>query len=332
MIRRLAPVTILVALIWIRPGSAADESPQPLPVTAGVSSPVVTPPDVLVRARLLGRYVEDLRWLHGVPATKRLTLRVRKAQPREVFFQARALHEKVAQLNERFTNTPVRPAPGPVQAIPQPADVKALLDDAIRQTLEIRASFGFQELYEPGKPSAQSSPTDVYHEVLLTSRQVSALLQHAGEAGTLVPLVAEMRQLVLAIIQKSGATAGAVAEHPLEYGVTPADLFQHLVLCLRLMHDTFLQLEEPMLAPLTEAAVQVSYVDVTDLSNLLISELTYLATRAGAATDTLPLKPEQRVRITPTDILRELRYVERQLVVLYEIAGRPGSPLRQATP
>lgn len=256
---------------------AADAPPYPeAPATE------ITPGHVLARLNLVADYVEDVRWLMGRSSSVTRTLHVREAQPREVYFQARALYRKANRLTRDYLGDDRPPPASPPADLLRPADVYRLMTGTLERLLLLRASLGMDELdYEEALPVVGATPTDVYLRTLEVSRQVNELADRPLQAGDSLLAVQEATRLARRILRQCGIDAGPESTAETQPGHVPADVFHRVLQGIRIVSGTLQQHDMKMLFVAPTRATQIAESDVIDVTNLLISELAFIGTRLG---------------------------------------------------
>lgn len=251
----------------------------------------VQPPDVFQAIELLQTEVENLRFAMGIPQLDRSPWRVRFATPRHVFYQAQTLYRKVNQLAREIAGVERRLAlPEPVGEI-TPADVMAVVREALAELDAIRPFVALPGPTELPPRDARKEPRDVLVAIVQTNRQLNLMLRRKFEASEIYLRVA------IAVNLLSGVPGGATPDWPpLAPGREPRDLYASLIRCMRLVRTVAHAHDIPVLDLNLHAETRRNRVrlhDVYDLATTLLADVTYLTWRLEASAGTLePDAPE----------------------------------------
>lgn len=307
----------LLTLIFILvAGSAAAQEKMQPPVSGRPASVEgILPADVLSRVDLLRREVERVRLRLQLPAPVPLGLKVAKAQPREVYFQALTVLRKSNQLC--FERARVRGAPlASVSAAElAPYHVWQVVNAALER---VRVVSG--ELQATGSPPELASPdattpTDVCNTILELSRSFDPLLLEGFAPADVFEQVTWAVHHAARLLSAFPRATRLPPAPTYEAGKVPADVHARLLECLELVRQLAKRLDVSVLdirlEDVDRAAIAPS--DVYNVASLVTAELAYLHS-------TLPLGPVVPAHPpspkVPADVHQRAGMLQAQLVQL----------------
>ena len=148
------------------------ETPKPVSGHA-VSLKAITPADVFARVQLLRKELDDIRFEMGKPKSQEVGLLVEGAAPHEVFFQAKTLDQKVAQLTLELTGKPQGKEqkwnPGEIH----PLHVWKMVDTALLRLLLLKQELELTLTNSEALPDPTTTPTQVFLEIGLAIKQLN---------------------------------------------------------------------------------------------------------------------------------------------------------------
>lgn len=153
-----------------------------LVTTPGLAHAETAPADVLTEAHHLGASVEALRAAMGKPEPDVEPLSVQDAQPREVWFQARAVWALADRL-ATGTIGDAAEAPTPPAAAIRPADVLDVVAAAHARLQPILALHGVPPPPAPDRAPAETTPSQVFERLVVVGQRLGVLLEHPPDAG-----------------------------------------------------------------------------------------------------------------------------------------------------
>jgi hypothetical protein len=240
----------------------------------------ILPADVLARVELVRANVGILRFFMGKPPPPHALLRVEGAQPREVYSQAQNLQRRANRLAfEQVRVARSEPAPRPQLA--RPADVFAVVDQALEAVLLVKADLGIDTAVAEALRPESTTPSEVFSAIVSASSEINNLLQKRTSPS-------DVFQLVTAAVHVAAAMHVAIPngpdlplEPPFEPNKMPADVYLRVQDCLGLVRKVSASRGMEMLEfeVDSESAARVTPNDVGDLAALVLEELESLHAR-----------------------------------------------------
>lgn len=242
---------------------------------------MIKPADVFARVALFRGELELLRQELGRPEDKRGELKVSKAAPREVLFEALALFRKSDRFCfERTGDQGVVPQSPPADKV-EPAHVKAVVDVALTRIAQVKAQLGVTEKAEAPAVDASKQPSDVLNALFVANRQLNALLDQPFTPNDVYQLVSLAVGYAARLTGKIAA-APAVELPSFERRKRPSDVYARLWSCFDSLRAAvagsgleIVDIGKPPYEP-----DEVIPSDVYDLASLVIAELVYLHSEA----------------------------------------------------
>lgn len=225
--------------------------------------------------------LEALRLEMGRNKDARVSIQVRDALAREVFYHAHTVHRKANQLCVELgavsVSTPMPPVPSRAQA----ADVLKVLDSARERIAMARAYLRLEgettrpELPGPLVPSVGKDATDVLTGCLLASRQLNVMLTQGFASRE----AHERLVRALVVSERLLATHGLELPQPpaLQRRKFPRDVFQLLWEVCEDLQRT-LTVSGVIALQMDRGFVGEQPTDVYDIASLILSELEFLTT------------------------------------------------------
>lgn len=310
-------------------GQADPVSPRPVSGRA-IDTASITSADVLARVEYLRDELELIRFEMGQPKGHTPELQVADASPREVMFQAFTLDLKARQLRFELTGTR-----GPEVVFSQPLDVRPadvwrVVDLARNRTLIVKQALGIRAAVKERPRDPSTTPTDVFHAVVLANRQLDLLIEQRLSAADVFHQVGQASHYAARLLgQFPGATVMPPAP-AFERGKRPVEVFNRLVDCYRRLEKLTrrsgvetLRVQVSKLEANPDDPVQVAPSDSYNVAVLLVSELAYLNQRLGY-TDTPAPRLELGFKL-PADVYRQAGVLLAQLAELERrVDANPG--------
>lgn len=266
----------LLASSWASPATA-EEGP-------------ITPPRVHAEASAaraeIGLIAEQL----GRPTPPPLGVVVRDASPREVLFQALVLYRKADRLAFEQTRSTVPEPELLLSREPRPGDVLAVVQAARSRLAEVRATLRIYTTPAVPDSDPAHTPTDVYLELLASSRELNSLLDRPFEPADVFQQVTVSMGYILRLLGRFDRQSRVPGVAPLDPALQPRDVFQRLADCHLELRGVGDALGVAMLE-LDTSAVEMAAVtpsDVFDLSALLVAEAAWLHHRQPGLAPGLP--------------------------------------------
>jgi hypothetical protein len=276
----------------------------------------ITPGDVFTKAKELETLVERIQFHMGVPKAESLKLKIKNAQPHDVFFQAQTLFNKTNRLLFQVLRTKL-PHPKIAQNIYRPQDVLELVTGAERNLKLILKELKLSPDVDPATTdTTEISPSDVFLIIQGLNRQVNSLLSTPFSPSDVY------MQVTLAI----GYGAKQLARFPdlqripdqaeVAPGRIPRDVYFLLLGGLEQLQHIYEQQGLSSLEVDTKQLMEqnITPSDVFDIASLLVARLDFLHKHSDL--ETLPREPFYPGKVYPTDVYRQTTILLSQLKML----------------
>lgn len=290
------------------------------PFTSVSSQEITETSDVYIALSRLSNKVNEIRLEMGVVKHGITPIDVSNAQPREVYFQAQTVMEKISRLHfDLLRDRPQSPKVATTDATP--ADVMALVQQAeilmtsIYQHLDIEA----QEPKIDLGTSLNKTPTDVYILMIDVSRTLNEMIEQRfspAEAFQQVTYAISIASSIL-IEQGVGQAMGdtSVVFVPRK---TPTDVYEALIKINNNVHEVIKAYNGNCLK-LGDQETQRNRVapgDVYDLASLVVAELNYLRNLVNATTE--PHAPYYPGKKLPAHVHQRVEQLSSQIALMLE--------------
>ena len=276
----------------------------------------ISPADVFAKSKELETMVERIRFHMGIPRTESLRLKIKNAQPHDVFFQAQTLFNKTNRLLFQVVRTKL-PRPEIAQNIYRPQDVLKLVQAAEKNLKLIINELKLSPNVDPVTTiTTEISPSDVFLTIQGLNRQVNLLLSTPFSPSDVY------MQVTLAI----GYGAKQLARFPelpripdpaeVAPGRIPRDVYFLLLDGLERLQDIYEQRGLSSLEVDTKLLLEqnITPSDVFDIASLLVARLDFL--HKHNKIELLPRNPFYPGRVYPTDVYRQTSILLSQLEML----------------
>lgn len=312
-----AGALILFGVVGSGPAPAQEPGQEPAPAPAPTAA--VAPPDVYRLSLIVRDDIERIRRHVDGATDPRGPIEVSRAQPHEVYFQARGLLRKVDQYAFEQTRRIVPKSSIPDRAL-LPADVLGVLVDTRERLSGIGAKLGVQ-LSELAPPRDDAmTPTDVFRSLSLANRQMNLLLERPAAPGDVYQEVSQALAYALAL-RTNFPDARPPVTPAKEPGRLPGDVHRRLVECLGVVQRVAGQSGLDC-AEFTEESTSVLQPnDVYDVGSLLLAELHRMHGRSGLPP---PISVPFPGRREPSDVFQRAGMLRAVLLELEPLtAARP---------
>jgi len=247
---------------------------------ASPSQDVSTPADVFARVELLRANLKLLRHYMGRLEPPAPLLRVESAQPPEVYSQALNLQLRANRLAFEQVRV-VRSESSHSQELARPADVFAVVDDALAAVLLVKRHLGIATaVAEEARPEA-TMPGEVFNAIVAAGGEINHLLERQTSPS-------DVFQLITAAVHSAASLHVTIpdgphlpAEPPFEPNKMRADVYRRMQTCFSLVRDVAgsVGMETLGLAVTDDRGGRVTPNDVADLAALIVEELAELHRR-----------------------------------------------------
>jgi cell division protein FtsL len=279
----------------------------------------VTPTDVFSEVAKLNQQIDQVRFHMGAPKVAPLNLKIRNAQPHDVYFLARTLHQKSSRLLFQV-NRKTASIPDTSSEVYLPADVLKLVIAAranvsrVMETLEIGADEG--ELKK--RVFSNKQPSDVFISILAVNRQINTLLNRRFAPSDVfeeVTLAIGYGAILLGQYQNIERIPEPPSVAP---GRIPSDVFFRLLEGLEKIKQLYGEegLDSLSVDAQDTSSEKITPSDVTDIASLLVARLDFL--HKHKSLQRLPREPYYPGTVYPTDVYRQVGILLIQLDSLLE--------------
>ncbi len=246
----------------------------------------VDAPDLDVVLERVRAEVDLLRFHMGKPGNTQGSPTVDDVQPHEGFLQAQNLFRKANRLARELVGAPRRspPVAPPDHSDVMIGDIYDPLAAALEQILDIKTKLGITEQVDTPERVPTRDLTSVYRVMVQTNRQLNLMTESTFSAGDVYDQISLAITYAGGILSAFPETDPIPEALPFEAGKSPDDVYRQLSDCMRLNRDIAnavgLQLLRYDARGFRRAEALQS--DVYDLATLLVSYISYVATRLEA--------------------------------------------------
>lgn len=236
--------------------------------------------DVCARVDVVRAELESLRWYMGRPKNEQPEIAVRRAAPREAYFQALVLLANANRLCFDHTREQL-PEPATLSASIEAADVLTLVEATHDRIKKVQLHYGIPSEAVQAQADPSKTPTDVFRAIVEANRQINLLLDERVAPSDV------FQQVTLAVgyasrLLETFPNAATLPETPeFEPGKRPADVLRRLLECMAHIRTVasissldVLEFEGP-----SEWTKDAEPSDVLHLASLIVAELAYLHSR-----------------------------------------------------
>lgn len=278
---------------------------------------IILPADVLARAHLLFDEIELIRLELGKPKEHNALEPVLDASPREVYFQALTSFIKANRLlYEQTGDRDAIPSAINVKSI-KPFHVWQMVNKSYEQILKVKNSLHINEQIIEKEYTIDTSPSDVFSQVVLTHKQLNALLKKQFYPSDSYQKINESIHLMAALL----ATVPSIKRIPLpeafERRKTPSDVYAYLIKTRSIL-TKILNSSDIKFVHLKQDDKGIKGAsDVYDLASLLVADLHYVHSLKLTASS--PAKTYLVGNKTPSDVYQRVSILNQQLQTLQKL-------------
>lgn len=248
-----------------------------------------TPAEVYIELEELSADIHSIRREMGIPEQKKPSIEVSGAQPREVYFQAQTVLEKVSRLHfDLLRDRPNQPDIKFDDAKPEDVLVlvrqASLLAQSIRKYLNIKPTVAIPA---QGQDTSYNA-TDVYILMVDISRSLNEMIEDQFAPAETFQQLTYGVSIASTILLQQGSQKILGKRPEYESRKMPRDVYAKLIAANNQLHEVIKKYGGSCLTLGSQEAQRphVSPADVYDLASLLVSELNYLRNLVDA-----PVKP-----------------------------------------
>lgn len=303
--------------------------PHLVAVSASEEAEGIDPSDVFVQVRLLRQELESIRFVMGRPQCRQPEIHVAGATSREVYYQARTLLRKADQLCFEQTRERAVEVENPSQ-VPTSADVAQVVQAALDRVQRVSEALGVKAPANVRAPDAHITPTHIFRSIVQANRQLNLLLDKQFTPSDVFLQVTEGVSYTSRLLEEFPQATTIPNPPQYEIGKRPSDVYQRLVNCFeRIRRISELSGEHVLeFNPKSQPTEEAEPSDVYDVASLLVAELVYLHSLAGA-------KPARRAydagRRFPSHVYQRAGLLEKQLIELESLVEQNPDWLQQSS-
>ena len=283
-----------------------------------------TPSQVYQLSVLLQNELELLREKTGGPRNIQPELPVSNVAPREVFFQAQTACQKADRLAFQYLRVR-KPEPGVPSDDIVPQDVYEVVEATLQRIRLVKKELGISQSGVKPERDPSKTSSDVYKSIVQSNRQLNLLLEKQYAPADVFEKVTKCVLIVGRLLSRFPGATRIPDPPPFEDGKRPADVYAGLLECYGILDRVTKDLEIEILDLDVKALdyQNAAPSDVYDIASLLASELSYLYRRAP---DLAP-PPASYLpgRRAPSDVYQRVGLLQFQLGQLEELSRQnPG--------
>lgn len=277
----------------------------------------ILPADVLARTQLLLDEIELIRLELGKLKLDNTLEAVLNASPREVYFQALTSFIKANRLlYEQTGDRDILPPSINIKSI-KPFHVWHMVNKSYEQILKVKNSLRIGEQIIEKEYPIDTSPSDVFSQVILTHKQLNVLLKKQFYPSDSYQKINESIYLMAALLATESSIKRIPSAEAFERRKTPSDVYAYLIktrlILTKILNNSGIKF------------VQLKYdikgikgpSDVYDLASLLVADLHYVHSLKLAAL--APAKTYLAGKKTPSDVYQRVSILKQQLLTLQKL-------------
>lgn len=279
----------------------------------------VTTYDVYVALENLSANVHEVRREMGIAPHSIAIIEIYNAQPREVYFQAQTVLEKVSRLHfDILRDRPGKPILIGTDA--RPADVLALVQEAAALISAVQQHMKIESISViPDQETAdgKKTPTDVYVLMVDLSRMLNEMIDQRFSPADAYQQVTYAIGIASSVLLHEGNTQPLGNSAPtFERRKTPTDVYRKLITINNLIHEVVKKHGGDCLlvGPSEMERSRVIPGDVYDLASLVVAELNHLHNLVGSTIE--PHAPYYPGRKLPSDVYQRVTQLHSQVTLL----------------
>ena len=279
----------------------------------------ILPADVLARIHLLSDELELIRLELGKPKTQSLSAKVVDASPREVYFQARTLFIKSNRLLYEQTGNRETVLSAININIIQPFHVWKLVNKSYEQILEVKMKLNINEKISEREYPFNSSPSDVFSQVIISNRKLNNLLKQQFSPGDVYQKINESIRVMAALLAATPSLKRTPLAGPFERRKTPNDVYTYLIKTRTILTDIMSHygIKLARFQSDDSGTNEKDPNDVYDLASLLVADLRYMHSLKSTAKR--PANTYLSGNKTPSDVYQRVSVLNQQLLTLQQL-------------
>jgi len=272
----------------------------------------ITPSDVFVVVQKVNQNLDVLRQYMGAPEPVLLDIRVYKAAPQDVYFQALTLFEKANRLSFETTRHKDSPPLVPQEAI-HPFHVFGLVKNANKAIQRVMDELKIPKDHFVSQPESSKTPSDVFKMIMLTNRQLNLLLVRRFSPSDVYLRINLAIGYAARLLSQYSDLARIPSTPVFEPKKNPIDVYARLLICLEIISSIYQDAELEMLNIDTTHIDKkgITPSDVFDVASLIVARLDFLHKKFGIKKSPRPVFYPGRKY--PSDVYQHVGILEGQL-------------------
>ncbi len=316
---------LLVIVFLIFGGSAVKVTAMDDPAD---EKRTVTPSDVFSAVQKANQDLDLLRRHMGEPEAIPLDIRVYKAAPPDVYFQALTMFQKANRLSFEITRLQKQPPSLPEGDI-LPAHVMVLVKGAHSAIRKVMADLKIPESRSKSTSDPSKTPSDVFKTIMSTNRQLNLLLERRFAPSDVYIATTLAIGYAARLLSQYPSSMRIPDAPPLEREKKPADVYFRLLDCLEIISHIYKTagLEGLDIDTINIDKKVITPSDVFDVASLIVARLDFLHKKFG-----LKKKPRETFypgRKYPSDVYQYVGILEAQLKQIERFIAKRGYPNKQ---
>ena len=286
----------------------------------------IVPSDVYAAAVRMRTNVDNLRFYMGKPVADEHDFKVSNAQPREVYFIARAVYQTANEFATQMTGRwRSKEIPLDLRDI-KPANVFAIVQAADRLITDVLQKQELKSRTESPPWADSKTPSDVYMQLLGVSDQLNLMLDRPFTPSHVFREVTRATNYAKHLIGLYNDYEYP-REPDFEPGKIPGEVYASSLDCFDVIEDIANNLGIKILTVdrYSRAPGEIVPGEVYDVASLLVAELAYIYVESKA-TIPVTIEPDPG-RKWPSHVYRKVGMLKRQLIELKRLTAQNPSVL-----
>lgn len=287
----------------------------------------IIPADVLARALLLSAEIELIQLELGEPKVKNIYEIVLDASPREVYFQALTSFKKTSRLLFEQTGAHgILPPAIDVRSI-KPFHVWKIVNQSYEQILTVKKKLHIDEQIIEKEHPINTSPSDVFSQVILTNNQLNLLLKKRFHPSDSFQKINESVHLMAALLATTPSIRRIPPANVLVRRKTPRDVYDYLIKTRSILTEALKSYGIKYTQLNTNGITIRGSSDVYDLASLLAADLNYVHSLKLSASPAA--KTYLSGNKTPSEVYQRVGILNQQLLAFQKLHERQPNWLNQ---
>lgn len=303
----------LIILVLIANSAAQEDN-------GASTDTAITPSHAYQQATIVRQEIDLIRAEMGKPKVAAPPIRVEKAAPREVYFQALTLFRKADRMAFEHTRERSEEPALPTGEI-RPRDVHAMVRAARGRIGKVMEKLKITEPATAADLEPDIVPSQVFNSIIAANAELNQLLDQKFAPGDVYMQVTTAIAYMARLLDSPGNPSTPPGPPPLERRKRPSDVYRKLIMCFEEIHQVGEQSGVTMLDLKVDEdqIARVEPSDVYDVASLLVSELAHLHSRRAGALP--PRKVYNPGRKLPSHVFQRIGILCGQMEMLQRKVG-----------